>query len=221
MANDYIPADDAGLVSWATVFTTKLGNDFATYGFTEAEETALTDEVESFASLVTSANTAKTTAQSTTQAKNTGKADLVPMLRSAASRLQVHPAMSDMVRSQFGITVRDTTPTAVTAPTSAPIIWVDTKDRLRHTVHFYDELTPNSKAKPNGVHGCEIYRKIGGTAPASVAECEFLGLDTATPYVIDYGAESGGLMIYYLARWATRSGLTGPTAGLQSATVVA
>jgi hypothetical protein len=101
------------------------------------------------------------------------------------------------------------------------VLFIDTSQRLQHTIKFSDSLTPLSSAKPAGVLGCEIYRKIGGTAPASIADCDFLGTDSASPFVVPFGSVSGGQMCYYLARWANRNGLTGPTSDLISATVVA
>lgn len=225
---DYIPSDDAGLISFAGAFNTAMnavavpdGETNNELGFSPAEKTALSSAANDLLAAVNALNTAKSASAAARVAKDAAAVELRSLLRSASNRIQSSTNTSDVVRSNFGITIRDTTPTAVAAPTTQPVLFVDTSRRLQHTIAFRDSASPLSKAKPQGVFGCEIYRKVGGTAPSSVAECQFVGLDSASPYIAEYGAESGGAMVHYLGRWATRSGLVGPTSDVISATVVA
>ena len=47
------------------------------------------------------------------------------------------------------------------------------RQRLQHTIHFADEATPTSKAKPAGVMGAEVWVKVapvGDPAPGSSPE---------------------------------------------------
>ena len=72
---------------------------------------------------------------------------------------------------------------------------VDTSQRLQHTIHFADESTPTSKAKPAGAMGAEIWVKVapaGDPPPADPGELTFLAVDTRTPYTTDFdGADAG------------------------------
>ena len=45
---------------------------------------------------------------------------------------------------------------------------IDNRNRLNHIIHFFDETTLNSKAKPESVKACEIWMKIGGTPPVPI-----------------------------------------------------
>jgi hypothetical protein len=97
---------------------------------------------------------------------------------------------------------------------------VDTSQRLRHTITFADETTPNTRAKPDGVRGCEIWSKVGD-APASLSELSFLALDTASPYVIDYQMSDAGKAAHYMLRWANPRGEQGPWSQTVTATIPA
>lgn len=218
--NDYIPSDDAGLISMVDNFSTAIDGGEAAFGLAEADNVALVAARNTFNNAVTALAAAKSAQLNATQVKNSSRAELVALVRQLARRVQAHPTISSAQLASAGLTVRDTTPTAVSAPTTAPILWIGTESKLTHRVHFYDENTPNSKAKPAGVFGLELYRKIGGAAPTSVADCEFVSLDTATPEVVEYNGDQAGQMVYYIGRWATRSGLKGPESAVYSATVV-
>lgn len=96
---------------------------------------------------------------------------------------------------------------------------VNTSQRLRHEIRFVDEATPTSRAKPKGVMGCEIWVKVGTTAPADPTEPTFLGLDTASPYVAEYPSTDPGKTAYYMLRWVTTTGEKGPWSETVAATV--
>ena len=137
-------------------------------------------------------------------------------------RLQASPAVSDEERKALGITVRDTTPTGISAAVAAatrPVGMVSTAQRLRHEIRFFDEATPTSRAKPDGVMGCEIWVKIGTTPPADSSECTFLALDTASPYTAEYPGAAAGKTAYYMLRWVTTRGDKGPWSETLAATI--
>lgn len=221
MANDYIPADDGGLLSFANAFALYIGTNFAGVGLVTGDATALEVLVEDFSNRVSDNATSQTVARTSRALKDTSRLALVASLRSASRRIQAFPGTSEAELTSLGLTVKDTTPTAVAAPTSQPVLFVDTSKRLEHTINFRDAMTPLSTAKPAGAIGCEIYRKVGTTPPMDLTDCVFLGLDSASPFVVPFGSIDGGKTAYYMARWATRSGLTGPISDVISATVVA
>lgn len=221
MANDYIPADDLGLLAFAQTFSNNLALTWEDLGLTQAEQTQMASTFTAFQTIMNTLAAAKNAATIARQQKDATRQDLVNLIRSYARQLQARTDQSDAQLLAYGLRIRDTTPTRVAAPTSQPVLFVDTSQRLKHSVAFRDALTPLSTAKPAGVLGCEIYRKVGGTAPGDLSECQFLGLDSASPFDVPYGSASGGQTAYYLARWANRNGEVGPTSDLISATVVA
>ena len=100
----------------------------------------------------------------------------------------------------MGLTVKSDTRTPVAVPSTRPTGTIDLSVRLQHTIHFADEVTPRSRAKPEGVHGCEIWMKVNGDSPKDASELAYLATDTRTPYVVFDGADAGKV-VYYWLRW--------------------
>jgi hypothetical protein len=96
---------------------------------------------------------------------------------------------------------------------------VDTSQRLRHTINFVDEVTPTSRAKPDGVQGCEIWTKVGDAPPAGPNEVHYLALDTRTPYTVEFDSGDGGKTAHYMLRWMSTRGEAGPWSQTVSATI--
>jgi len=120
----------------------------------------------------------------------------------------------------MGLTVKSGTHTATAKPTTCPLATVDFSVRRQHTLNFTDEASPRSKAKPEGVHGCEIFMKVGGEAPKSASELTYIATDTSTPYVNIFGGDEAGKEIYYWLRWVNTRGECGPWSSTVSAMVV-
>jgi hypothetical protein len=109
------------------------------------------------------------------------------------------------------------------APSTAtvPIGQIDTSKRMEHTVSFRDAASEDTKKKPRGVIGCEIWVKIGEPAPGNQKDCVFLSLDTQTPYTALYDPEDAGKTAYYMLRWAMRDGSVSAWGETISATITA
>jgi hypothetical protein len=73
--------------------------------------------------------------------------------------------------------------------------------------------------KPDGVMGCEIWVKVGDPVPAGSNDVQFLGLDSASPYVAEYDGSKGGQKAHYMLRWVTTRGDKGPWNETVSATI--
>lgn len=218
---DFIPASDADLITWATNFSTTVDDNLTATGILTAEQEAFAALVTAFQTALTNHAAMQTSAQAATQTKNTARAALVDAARSMARRIQAKPDVTDALRADLGITIPSSNQTAVGAPTTRPVLSVQTGNRLQHVINFQDETTPTSRAKPAGVLGCEIYRYVGTTAPTSNDQYSFLSLDTATPFIANFSESDGGKTAYYLGRWTNRAGDKGSWSAVASATIVA
>ena len=78
---------------------------------------------------------------------------------------------------------------------------------------------PRSKAKPEGVAGCEIWVKIGGNPPADPGELRYLATDTSTPYLAEYTGADAGKLAHYWLRWVNTRGEKGPWSDSVSGTI--
>lgn len=92
--------------------------------------------------------------------------------------------------------------------------------RLQHSIHYFDEANSRSRAKPAGVHGCEIWMKLGGSAPVEASKLTYLTTDTRTPYIVTFDGIDAGKTVYYWLRWVNTRSEHGPWSSAISAMVV-
>jgi len=219
MSNDYIPKGDADFNTWQANFINNLNANKADFGLTNADITAITATQAGWTTAYDGYIAAKAAADGSTQAKREARDAFESALRSMAKRVQSSSGTTDRHRAELGLKVQQGTRTSAGVPETRPVVQVDTGQRLRHTISFSDESTPNSRAKPAGVMGCEIWSKIGDPSPTDPSQLHFLGLDTSTPYMVQFGGEDAGKIAYYMLRWVNSKGEQGPWSQTASATI--
>ena len=219
MATDYIPNSDADFDAWLNNFVDYVVANAAALGASPAEVTALQAVSADWDAKYPSSTSAQAAAMAAVQAKADSRVANEAFIRPFVGRMQSNTSITDAQRQSLGITVRSTTRSAVGAPTTRPVAQVDTGQRLRHTISFGDELTPTSRAKPDGVQGAEIWMKIGDQAPAGPGDVHYLALDTRTPYVAEFEGADAGKTAYYMLRWINTRGETGPWSSTISGTI--
>ncbi len=164
-------------------------------------------------------NTAQAAATAATASKDSTRDSLEIGFREIAGIIQTHPGVTNAQRQLAGVPVHDVTRTPTAAITTRPVLMVNTAQRLQHTIKWADEATPNSRARPAGALGMELFRKVGGPAPVSTEGCEALGLITNSPNVEDYDAAQASQTVYYLGRWVNKRGARGPLSVVVNATI--
>lgn len=206
---------DAELINLAAQFYAVISANLADYGLSTTQATALASTT---AALDTSLQThvaQQASARNATQEKDADRDTLEQLLRSYLRIIKSVPGMTDAKIAALGIPISQ----AETAPTATrPTATVDTSERLRHTIDFRDEAAPNIKRRPAGAIGCEIFIKIGGAPPVDDKECDFLTLDTNTPYLAQFNGADAGKTAHYMLRWRLKDG-TSPWSTTISATI--
>ncbi len=218
MPKDYIPSGDADLIVFARNFVTKITGSESDFSLNADDTTELNNLLDTFTASYLKNNDDQITARTSREKKDFDREPLVGKLRSSAQRVQTAPNVTDSHRADLGLTIRQTSPTSVGAPTSRPVVEVDTSQPLRHTVIFYDNVLPG-KAKPAGVKGAEVWVKIGGEPTLNEEDYRYLATDTATPYLAVHKAENVGKQAHYLLRWVNSKGETGAWSNPVSATI--
>ena len=104
-------------------------------------------------------------------------------------------------------------------PTSKPVGSIDTSQRLQHTISFVDANSPTSRAKPDGVRGCQIWIKIGNPAPTDPSELTFVATDTRSPYIMQFDGADATKNAFYWLRWENTRGEVGPWSDAVMATI--
>jgi len=219
-----IPDPDALFDSFWTAFMAYATANLAALGIgpLDPEWTSLvaakTDWDAKYPAHIAGQSTARSLREAKDVSRGTGEgllAALIAILR--ANTVFVSPAELQAL----GLSIYDTILTPTPVPTTRPILKVDTSQRQQHTVSWSDETSPTSIRKPAGVQGAELYLKIGGAAPTSIAECVFIALDTKTPYLHVFDPADFGQTAYWIGRWSNTRGETGPISETVAATVVA
>ena len=155
------------------------------------------------------------------QAKRDALDDYKKEIRSfVAEFLANNSKVSDSDRTLMGLTVKSGTRTASPVPTTSPLGTVDFAVRLQQTLHLSDQATPQSKAKPAGVHGCEVWAKLSGEAPKDASELSYQGVSTTNSYTITYEGKQANTMAYYWLRWVNTRGEYGPWSTTVSSIIV-
>ncbi len=216
---DYLPSSDADYSVWVDNFITYANANLATLGLTAADIAPVQAAHADFKTALTANVAAQAQATSARQTKDDSRAAADGAVRPLVGRLQASSTVTDAQRQSLGVTVRSGTRTAAAAPTSRPVATVDTSQRLQHIISFVDELTPTSRAKPDGVSGCEIWMKLGSTAPVDPSELSYLATDTRSPYTAEFAGADAGKTAYYMLRWVNTRGDRGPWSQTVSATV--
>lgn len=216
---DYIPASDAELGVWMKNYMKKLDSLKGSLNLNAASVSELTDLGTAFDADLNKVSEARASLASATQAKDTSRRALEESVRRMTRELQVNPALTDADKADLQITVTDQKRTPAAVPQTRPVARIDTSKPQQHTVSWVDEATPISKAKPEGVYGCELRCQVGGAEPADPDEMSFLAIDTRSPYVAQFDGTDAGKTVYYRLRWVNTRNEHGPWSDIYSATI--
>jgi hypothetical protein len=119
----------------------------------------------------------------------------------------------------MGFTIPDHTRTPAPPPTTFPVAdRIDTATLRQLTIHFRDNGS-NHKAKPKGVHGCEIRWSLLEAPPVSVEDLAHSGFDTNSPFTLPFDESQRGKTLYFCLRWEGNTGLKGPYGEIYNAIV--
>ncbi|MCB9855089.1 MAG: hypothetical protein H6818_05325 [Phycisphaerales bacterium] len=227
--HDYIPKAGGAFDAWQTNFIEAVDQFAKVLGLTDDQVTELKQTGKTWEKRYAELETARAAYREAAAGKAAAKDAYVALIRKYAASIQQNANATDAIRAAFGLTIRDTTPTAVEAPSSAPVVSIDTSERLRHTLHSSDAAMPLRKAKPAGVIGAEIWPQVGEVATTSqianrditntLDSFSFVKLATRTPAVVEFTGADAGRTASYVLRWVNTRGDRGPLSAVAQATV--
>ncbi len=208
---DYIPQNDADMNVWQGNLVEIITPNLTAWGISTDDFAVVKSKQTTWETAYAKASNKQNRTAADVLTKDEAGADYKKSIRSfVAQWLSNNTKVTDADRTRMGLTVKTSTRTAAPVPTTSPVGAIDFSVRLQHTIHFSDEASPRSKAKPAGVHGCEIYMKVDGEAPKDASELTYVATDTATPYVVKFDGTKAGKMVYYWLRWVNTRGECGP-----------
>jgi len=218
---DYVPANDAEFDSWQNNLVLITESQLVTWGILVGDFTLLKTAQSGWVDGYDSAEVKTVRNNGDVAGKDSTRAVYEKALRKFNKQWLIsNTRVSDRERELMGLTVPVETRTPAPKPTTKPVVTINFAQRLQHELHIVDEATPTRKAKPVGVHGCEIWMKIDGPAPVSVSELSYVATTTRTPGTVIFEGIHAGKIVYYWLRWVNTRGEHGPWSNVVSAMVV-
>ena len=231
MPTTYIPRPDGDFAAFSNHYYEAVKKWWDAQGLDETDlkplETALAEWAKDYPAHVA----AQQRAEGARAAKDAARTALEREIRPIANFIQTYPKTTDADRATIGITVKQPTGGSSPAPTSRPLVRVDTSLRLRHTIRFVDESAGPAgaggrlrRARPKNTLGAEVRLKLvppHEPAPTDPEELKFFTLATSGTATAEFPAHDGGKTAVYMLRWVGPRGAVGPWSEICSATVAA
>jgi hypothetical protein len=218
---DYIPFSNIQFDLWQNNLLSTIKENQIIWEINSGKLEALIEKQSLWTAMFSKASNKQNRTATDVQAKNDALYVYKKWLRIfVAENLANNSLIPDSDRIRMGLTVKSVTRTASPVPSSFPMGMADFSVRWQHTLSFNDNTSPRSKAKPAGVHGCEIWAKVGGDAPKNVSELSYMGIATTNTYTARYSGNEVGNTVYYWLRWVNTRGEQGPWGATFSAMVV-
>lgn len=228
MAAPYIPPTSSGLDAFANTFQTLIAASPGTYGLTSADAVNITLAYNNYHSAYLLGGTLagghtpvnpSTRTPTTVAAMRTQQQTLVALIRTYAAQIRLNPAVANGDKTALGLTLPNTTPSPVPAPTSNPVLSLVQQGHLTIQISYKDSLAGTSKAKAPGAIQMQIVGGPSATPFASPDTAPLLPAQTKSPFQLSFASGTTGQVANMWGRWVTRKGLTGPWSPMFSATV--
>ena len=218
---DYVPKADADFDNWQSRLISDVKKNAKTWLISEEDLTPIYGLQLRWTDIFAITSNKQNRTSADVQLKKEVREDLEKAIRQMVRQwLANNSRVTDADRIRMGLTVKTGTRTPAAVPASSPMGIIDFSVRQQHSIEFFDEASAHSNAKPEGVHGCEIFVKIDGDAPKSVDEMTYLGTCTASPFVAKYDGTKSGKIAWYWLRWINSRGEAGPWSVAISAMIV-
>jgi hypothetical protein len=223
---DYIPRSDDRFNAWAVNLLRYIGFHSTNWDTPAGAFTAVQAMRDPWKAALANANNPETRTKATVSIKNElRKAFESEIRRVVKAYITYNPAVTDADRDNMALPVHKTTHTPTPVPTTMPEFRVDTSVIRRLTVHF-QTTGSKTKAKPAGVHGCEVKWAIL-SAPAAGVETPNLGVSTLvnssfatnSPLTLEFDEPERGKCVYFCLRWENTRSEKGPWSDIVMAIV--
>jgi hypothetical protein len=229
--SNYIPRPDGDFSAWAQHYYDAVEKWWSVNGFDDSELKPLKEALSAWIASYAAHVTAQQKAEGARQAKDVARAALEKEVRPITNFVQGYPKTTNADRAEMGITVRDTSKTPSPTPTSAPVVQVESGQRLTHRLKFTDAAAPTRRGKPPGTIGAEVWLALtptGQPAPplnppgaGGGGSYKFLSVSSRGNLQTDFPSAEAGKTAYYALRWVSTRGEKGPWSEVAAATVAA
>ncbi len=210
MSVSYIPLRDGDLNLWGINFDTLITAGPSVFGLQPADAVFIHGYVSAFTTALQTAINPSTRTPASVAEKDGAKAAMLDIVRLYAQQIRLNHGVADVDKIALGITVTDAIRTPIPAPSTYPVVQVVGATFLAHTLRYNDQNTPDSRAKPFGALGLQLFVAIGDAPASSPEQADFQVFVTHQPFEVTFQPGQGGKYATYFSRWQTATGLVGP-----------
>jgi hypothetical protein len=211
MARDsYMPDKQADQVLWSQTFVNVVGAAAAAYGVSATLMTAFETINTTLQTAWTAAIEPSTRTKGVVAAKNDALKAMKAAAKNLVSIIQGTPTVTDQMKIDAGVKVRDTHRSPVPAPANAPIVKVKSTNGRTVTIELLQ--TASKRSKPAKVTGATVFTHTGPTAPIEKSQWEFFISTSKTTIEIPFGASETGDTVWITAFWHNSKDQSGPAA---------
>ena len=224
MAERRFPRPDADFAAYMNNYYAAVEKFWSVQGLDESELKPLKEALSAWGAAFPAHVAAQNAAEAARQTKDAARRELEAQARPITAFLQGFPKTTDADRATIGITIRAIGGGAAPAPTSKPLIVVESAARYTHELRLVDEATPTRRARPRGVERAEVFvafTPTGTPAPRDYGAYRYVQSVSDGSTVLSFESAQGGMQAHYLARWVTRRNSMGPWSDNASATIAA
>lgn len=221
---NYMPRPDGDFSAYSNHYYEAVEKFYNDQGLDPNDLTDLKKALDLWNAMYPAHVKAQAAAEGARAAKQDARLALEREIRPVTNFVQGYTKTTDADRATIGITVRDTSKTPAPTPTSAPVVQVDSGQRLTHRLRFTDAAAPTRRGKPPGTIGAEIWLALtptGQPAPPLGDSYKFLSVNSRGNLQTDFPSAEAGKTAYYALRWVSTRGDKGPWSEVCAATVAA
>jgi hypothetical protein len=217
---DYLPSKEAEFLQWTKSFITYLGASAERFGFPKDLYDALAAQQQDFTEKYIAAEDPSTRTRISVQKKAMARIEFKKALRQAVREyLANNHLVNNADRDGLGIPIRKTSRTPSPVAKTYPDCDIDCSVIRRLSIHFYDQGSTRSKAKPAGQHGAEIRWAISNTPIVDIKDLVNSAFDTCTPFTLNFEGHERGQTVYFSLCWENTRGEKGPWSIVMSAII--
>ena len=166
MPGSYIPLKLSAYKNWMLNFSTLLSAAPATFGQTAGDAAAVANSYAIFAAAYSLSSSNATRTPVTVQDTQTARNNLSALVRSYVRLILANAGVLDSDKLALGLVIRDTHPTKIPAPGTAPVLALVGCTPGVITATFRDTGSSlKSRSKPAGVSSLELHAFFGTVAP--------------------------------------------------------
>lgn len=208
-ASPYIPPRDADFDAWLQNFTTLLTAAPATYGLLPADAVVCQAAYDAWHPAYVLATDPATRTSPTVAAKDAERASAEATVRPYAQRISRNASVTNEDKVAIGVNLPNNSPVPIPPPVTQPILGLRSQAPLLAELTYRDSALGDTKKKPAGTIGVQIWTNVGTVPATDPAQCAFVTQATKSPTILRFVAEQRGKQCTVFARWVNRSGAGG------------